>query len=569
MRKKSLPILLTPLIVLGAGAVRLDGQIDNRVNRGNTDAAGRVLDRSPQVGSSGFNVVRPSALQPGAYSGAVITGNVSGLAGFHDLSPVVHNNQFRDTLPSSSLSGFVGRSVGLQDVGVNRVPQAGYYYGAAETISDAGYIRRGLNAPGTSKVRDPQLTPPEVREPRPANQELLNALREPGDVRVGIGTAKPGADLYPGRLTPAPLNKRTDGGYPAYSSAVGSSLFGIPNPSDSREEATTSGSPFLSGASLSDGLASSSLDPPILPLAEDPASRRIDTLVLPPLDTAEATDGSQGQTIPELFGMRRSAEGAAENQLPQAIATPANLGQDRFADLYTAVGLAEQFGVRRLGPAAWAEEPVLESPPGTPVAEPEARTRGGLRQTSPELKELTAAAKWASDVIEDPLKTFAGAYQSELNKYMAMGEEALAKGEFYAAARAFDLARTIDPVNPLPLIGRGHALLAAGDYMSALHALQRGIERFPQIAAFRLDLPALVGQSDVFDLRRADLEQKLSTADNYGLRFLLGYIELYSGLADEGLTNLRLAAEAAPKGDIIGLFAGLVTGEQEFPPLQR
>jgi len=58
--------------------------------------------------------------------------------------------------------------------------------------------------------------------------------------------------------------------------------------------------------------------------------------------------------------------------------------------------------------------------------------------------------------------------------------------------------------------------------MSAALSLQQGIARFPQIAAFRLDLPALAGS--VYDVRRADLERRLANSDQYELRFLLGYM---------------------------------------------
>jgi tetratricopeptide (TPR) repeat protein len=165
------------------------------------------------------------------------------------------------------------------------------------------------------------------------------------------------------------------------------------------------------------------------------------------------------------------------------------------------------------------------------------------------------------------MKSFAGRYQDQLNGYLRDGEAALRKGEYYRAADLFDLASTVDPSNPLPLLDRGHALLAAGDYVSAATSLERGIARFPQIAAFQIDLPALGGS--IYDVRRADLEKKLANSDQYRLRFLLGYLELYSGLPEEGIRDLEQAASTAPPDSIISIFADLVTNRKELPALPQ
>jgi tetratricopeptide (TPR) repeat protein len=192
-----------------------------------------------------------------------------------------------------------------------------------------------------------------------------------------------------------------------------------------------------------------------------------------------------------------------------------------------------------------------------------------IRQPSEGLNQLASAAKWAKDVVDDPLRSFAGKYRDRLNQYMADGEADLRAGRYYNAARQFDLAATADPLNPLPLLAKGHAFITAGDYVSAVRSLEEGIRRFPQIAAFRIDLPALVGQHDIFDIRRADLESKLATTESVDLRFLLGYIELYSGLPEEGFKNLDRAAKEAPPESMIALFAELVSGRRALPPVGR
>jgi tetratricopeptide (TPR) repeat protein len=178
------------------------------------------------------------------------------------------------------------------------------------------------------------------------------------------------------------------------------------------------------------------------------------------------------------------------------------------------------------------------------------------------------AAKWAREAVEDPLDTFVGRYENQFNTYMSKAERALKEGKYYDAAQLYGLATSIDPRNPLPLLGRGHAYIATGDYLSAFESIRQGIERFPQIAAFRLDLPAMVGQSDAFDLRRSDLEKRLADGEFYKLRFLLGYLEIYSGLVEDGILNLERAAKYAPPGDIVAAFPDLLLGKRELPSLK-
>src|ERR1051325_11905798 len=85
-------------------------QIDHRVNQGNANTAGSALDKNPQTGSGGFNLARPSTFDNGARATAIISGNVTGLAGFHGPAPVMPAGQFQANLPSTALSGFNGRS---------------------------------------------------------------------------------------------------------------------------------------------------------------------------------------------------------------------------------------------------------------------------------------------------------------------------------------------------------------------------------------------------------------------------------------------------------------------------
>ena len=559
----SVTLLLLGFIAAGPAI----GQIDHRVNMGNATTAGRANDANPGIGTSGLN--QPvQRFDAGGYSNAIISGNVTGLAGFQGYSPIPQANQFRAPLPSGYLSSFRATTVGVEDVTSNRVLGQNRYYDVQQTVSDVGFIRSGLNAPGSSMLASPNVVPPSPAVPPPGVGlrpiPLMTDLRIDQQynrsVLVGLlqqtQAAPPAVVQPPG---PGPRDWR-------YKSAAASSIFGVPTLT-----------------SLEQSRASEGLLPGVFPSGEEEGAEAagaaegvgLQPVAAPGPGGGQPAVGGPGTRINNMpseagpgapiSGLRGSGGLQTQGGLP-----PGRLGEDRFTDLLRAVQTAQQMGVKKLGFEAVRQggEGEAEQGQGTAAA-PELtppKHRSLLRRPpSSGLAELATAAKWASDLLESPMKSFAGRYQDQMNGYLRDGEEALRKGEYYRAAGFFDLANTVDPTNPLPLLHRGHALLAAGDYVSAATSLERGIARFPQIAAFQIDLPALGGS--IYDVRRADLEKKLATSDQYELRFLLGYLELYSGLPEEGIRDLEQAAKAAPPDSIVSVFADLVTSRKELPAL--
>lgn len=543
-------------------------QIDHRVNQGNSAVAGRALDSNPGLGTGRFNLTRPGMSDPGAMSNAIISGNVTGLGGFKDYSPVPQSNQFRAPLPSSGLSSFQARSVGLPEVSSQRNLAPTFYFGTAETVTNAGQIQQGLNAPGSSQLRTPYTAPPRVQDVDPSSRELNALIRQPEDRRVNlINPTPPSASITQRPIVTSPLNGMNGSAGSAYGSAVGSSIFGTPLPPRSpagglppdRTPAPELNPPWSGRTAPNGALESTKTDDftGVNPRLQDDVGQPLNAGKTGKSPDEKTPDATRQQTVdrPSL------PQSPPSGPLP----TPDNLGADRFADLYNAVELAQRFGTRDLG-FEIGKRADSKSGTATPESSP---FKAMIRKPSEGLNQLATAAKWAKDIVDDPIRSFAGKYQDRLNQYMAAGEADLRIGRYYSAARLFDLAATIDPMNPLPLLARGHAYLAAGDYVSAEHSIEEGIRRFPQIAAFRIDLPGLVGQHDIFDIRRADLESKLASSENNELRFLLGYIELYSGLPEDGLKNLEKAAKAAPPDSIIAIFADLVLGRRELPKLGR
>ena len=62
-----------------------------------------------------------------------------------------------------------------------------------------------------------------------------------------------------------------------------------------------------------------------------------------------------------------------------------------------------------------------------------------LRKPSEGLNQLSAAASWAGRLLDDPIQTFAGRHANDLNRFLAEGEDALKRSEYYTAARYFEM----------------------------------------------------------------------------------------------------------------------------------
>ena len=169
-------------------------------------------------------------------------------------------------------------------------------------------------------------------------------------------------------------------------------------------------------------------------------------------------------------------------------------------------------------------------------------------------------------MLQNALQSFAGESTTAVNTELRRAESFMNLGRYYDAADYYRRAHLLDPLNPLPLVGRGHALLAAGDYLSAAVMLTQGLERFPEMARFSLDLKAMMGGGEIVDIRRADIMRQLQQNEDPRLRFLLGYLEFHGGMPERGIENLRKAAGEADPGTLLRRYPDMLEGKGALPP---
>ena len=510
---------------------------------------GNVLDANPAIGSGGTSPYAPPP--PINRAQLLMTGNVSSGAAFRGFSPIRDPSQFTINLPSAGLSGFRADSVSVADVmsgATNYRPRP--YFDPYSTYTNVGGIGRGLNLPGSSVPRSTHTIPREEYGPQLRPSAAYQALggRQPYDAGLAVQPsvqrsaagllAAGGATGVNDRLLASPLFAGT---------------YDVPLPELRRwaeyrpghTRRDSAGAVVPDRAPLEVIERSSQTGAIVSPLerllgTQPPAMPRPDYRI-----SAELAPGGTGAPIqaePALARAVTPSTGAEPQAQPIVAAQPEWLGQDRFRDMAAAWHAARR---RFLG-----EQTAYDS-----ISEASREDAGSLEQNP----------TWVRAYVSAPITTFVGSSATTVNEYLAKAEAALREGRYYRGASYYDMAATVDPDSPLPLLGRAQALIAAGEYMTAANLLSRAVEKFPGIAYFRIDLKAFIPDPVVLERRRADLERLLQQNDDYRLRFVLGYLEYSSGLPIPGLENLVKAAARAPAGSPIAAFPDLLKQRMSLP----
>lgn len=141
--------------------------------------------------------------------------------------------------------------------------------------------------------------------------------------------------------------------------------------------------------------------------------------------------------------------------------------------------------------------------------------------------------------------------ESKFNHYMRDAEEQLMAGGYYHAASSYSLALIYQADNPLALAGRGHALLAAGEYVSSALFLSRALEVSPEYLRMKIDLVAMLGGENKLQVRIADIEQWLARSGSSQLQFLLGYIYYRTGQLLKAKQVIDAAYEKTPESPAV------------------
>jgi tetratricopeptide (TPR) repeat protein len=113
---------------------------------------------------------------------------------------------------------------------------------------------------------------------------------------------------------------------------------------------------------------------------------------------------------------------------------------------------------------------------------------------------------------------------SRFNHRFQQANARMKSGRYYEAADSFALASIYKPGDPLCLAGRGHALLAAGEYISSALFIARAVEASPEYLQEKIDLATLLGSQNIVENRIADIKERTGGSSSAKLQLLLGYL---------------------------------------------
>ncbi len=475
---------------------------------------GRALDANPMVGTGGYNAARPVA--DGINNNLIITGNVTGGRSFQGFSPIQNPNAILTPIPSSSLSNFVRDSVGLPSI------QSGV----------SGYTPEIFFAPSQTAVTSGEIAAQSSLQRIPSGAYRVGQYQYQVPIQPLTGT-----EQFGGIATELP-NAR-----PAWR-PTGVGIF--------RPDILVGQQPGQQA-----DIALATPQPP--PQAEQALPARPGQQELEPgMQEGEPTMARPLQVQPP--GAFESAQPGM--QTPQAEQTASSLLAEMRQYTETLREQAQQreregeqaipapLGDRLGQPADLSLDAAARRPADELRIGRTGRTEGQQARMRSELTHLQAS-ELLKQRLATPIRTLAGQRRTQIDNLLARAEELMSQGEYYRAAATYSSIINTTPDNPLAWMGRANALLAAGEYVSAYLALQQAIERYPRMLLFDFDLPSLVGNREVLDVRRAELERTLETQDDYRIRFLLGYLEYFGGLPGIGLETIQQAAQAAPADSIV------------------
>ncbi len=534
------------LVLLGCGtAAFAQYPVDQRVNMG-VQPTGRLMDANPDRYGTGSNYSRP--ISPLVGGNPYATGNVGRGLSLRSYSPISDPSTFSARLGTSDLFAFRRDSVSMGDAAspLGNGFFAQPYYDPSRTAAMAGFLQGPNNPSRTAQALVPRELPLDLRVPLGDSQRgLYSQIVSPGAPPTLPSLTTSSSIFGPGQTQPRlALPLVADEQFPSARRSQEEAWPGVNR--DSRLSPTG----LADGSSLqSSAVAATPLD---FLLRGDSVARlgRIESGAELPPWAGGWRDGQlrPGLIVPEVGP--EAARGSAEaGQTPPRPVDPSVLpGFDVFTDMRLALELSRDPGAR------WFQE-MQEAARSQPNL---------LRDTQKQMAQ--DAEQFVDRVMKTPLRTFTGSGSSEFNDQMLRAESSMDIGMFQEAADRYDRAHRLDPINPLPLIGKGHALLAMGSYSSAADSLIRGLERFPEVSRFPFELRALMGSGENIDIRRADIMKRLEQREAPELRFLLGYMEYHTGDREHGLANLEKAARDPRAGAFIARYPDMLRGQGVLPP---
>lgn len=504
----------------------------------------RSFDRNTSLDGSTNDFFGPGS--PLLGGNALATGNVGRGLSLRSFSPIRDPSALRTTLGSGSLSNFLRDSVSSAD-SFSRYGGLSprLYYDPTQTAFSRQLFesQRSTLIPDRAALAGQPADRPAANVPQPLDQRLETRIDSNSRLRDQIlGVAPRAANAGPGLSAEPPTAPTALRDRQANALQSDSAMPRIGEPLDTRITPTLP--PAINMNQPLEAAAAETRGAYDLVLSGAAGGSLLDRR----LNRLSEADKSEELGFRSIDRRAPAAQPAGtEATAAQPMELPVAPGLDVFVDMQIAAALARDPN------AKWFDQMKSASMRNPTLA-------GQLN----EIAQLSAES-FRTKVMSAPIQTFVGKGADATNDSLGKAEALMHSGKYLDAAQQYEHARVFDPNNPLPLLGKANASLAAGDYRTAAYNLLAGLQRFPEFSRFTFDLAAFMG-GETIDLRRADLMKLLNTREDATLRFLLGYLEYHSGQAERGLENLRKAAEASAPDTFMAKFPAMIRGDATLPP---
>ena len=548
---------------------------------------GRALDANPQLGSGGSNSrvggnvtdrYRADYTQRN-YGNSVVTGDVSGGAGFRGAVPYRAAGQFNDFAAGSGVSNFAGRSTGVT-TGGTLIDNAGsvrpYYNSATTIVAPPGLV----STPYTGGYQPPTSFS--------GNPGGLGGAYDPGAAAAGRSAYTGGANALSARL-----DNRISGGYEGPGGE--GTEYGVPDngyapvpdalvsPVDARLGGGGQGyerpiSPYTR-LGVADGrlggIEPDRVDRLRGELLRDREGRRlaaeqISGLLERRTNQKVANDGAQ-------VDRRVNQERRVEGQLPEARLDP-RVGPDgrplpTDRELDEAGGRDAVDRLRLAGPAEQSEQYAqlaqryerFRQDPYAEALRPLQRDReadqnqadaaGGLPGAEalpgvpdvrrPERVEQAdgAAEPGPADPPVSVRSLAAGVGSPTLREVYQEAERLLSQGRYASAIARYEAAERLVPNQPLTLLGRAGAELGAGYYRRSAISLREALGGNAELTMARLDLAGLLGEERLEQVANTLRDRAAADRRDDEATFLLAFVAYGAGEYEKAAAFLDLAEQ--------------------------
>lgn len=568
-------------VAIGLLAVAAPGQY--QVNQD-----GRRLDNNLRAGSGGYNAPQVTNT-PGAYADALVTGNVEGLAAFRGDVGYRAPSEFRGQLGSDDLFDFTRRSFGAN-------------YGSFSPYTTGRNQAWARSYRGDAPVGRYDSAPIVLRSGTGTSVGRVGGNYAYYSDRVDIRRTDVGA------LTGF-RNAREQIGLAASEVAYQPQTLGVSQDAEGRLlEVRISPLTGITRAQLpGERRIAASRDQAA---QADTDAADTDAQARPDADTAETADGSDddrpgplvaqrvGELGPAVAAQRpgETDEQAAEIQvrIEQMIAQRGarvglgdRLGSRLAGGLYRTEAGAPDLGVAGSVERVFSARPRMA--PDDPYAQLLARideqfeqrleARAGADGDQPDGdgadedgdgddpdaantdadREVTADRQLqrALDRLDydlPPMTTLSGDGNAPLERAMSDAQGYMKLGQYYNAEAAYDRALVLRQGYPLARVGKAHALLGAGLYVSAARQLRGVFSDHPELIDARYAFPLLPANERVATIQRKLEQQAEQYPRDATAPLLLAYLGHQQADADRTRAMLGTLAERAPRDPLIPLL---------------